>query len=251
MLLDRRSFRCQRSAALLTGCATVGSARPARLADCSPLPPVKVDEGRVIRTVAGLRPYRASGFVVRAEPLGDKSLVHNYGHGGAGITLELGKLEAGDRPRPAGPQRSGRGDRRRRAGPDDGQAGAGSRVSGHHLCQGPAAATRPPTSPAGRFRPSAISARDAVTPSLEAAVHGRRWITAGAAGRSWSATIMGSAGCRPTRKSSRPVAEAIGWIAYYPDGADSCRRAEHPFPIDNVVRFDTHVCRNRPLPSPD
>ncbi|HEX8062214.1 MAG TPA: FAD-dependent oxidoreductase [Allosphingosinicella sp.] len=54
------------------------------------LPPVNVAESRVIRTVAGLRPYRASGFVVRGEALGDKRLVHNYGHGGAGITLSWG-----------------------------------------------------------------------------------------------------------------------------------------------------------------
>ena len=89
MLLDRRSFAAG-SAALLAGCATVGPPRSAPLAGCLPLPPVKVDQGRVIRTVAGLRPYRASGFVVRAEPLGDKKLVHNYGHGGAGITLSWG-----------------------------------------------------------------------------------------------------------------------------------------------------------------
>ena len=89
MLLDRRSFAAG-SAALIAGCATVGPPRSARLAGCLPLPPVKVDQGRVIRTVAGLRPYRASGFVVRAEPLGDKKLVHNYGHGGAGITLSWG-----------------------------------------------------------------------------------------------------------------------------------------------------------------
>ncbi len=44
----------------------------------------------MIRTLAGLRPYRESGFVVRAEALGDKRLVHNYGHGGAGITLSWG-----------------------------------------------------------------------------------------------------------------------------------------------------------------
>jgi glycine/D-amino acid oxidase-like deaminating enzyme len=44
----------------------------------------------VIRTIAGLRPFRAAGFVVRAEALGDKRLVHNYGHGGAGITLSWG-----------------------------------------------------------------------------------------------------------------------------------------------------------------
>src|SRR5207253_2525326 len=30
------------------------------------------------------------GFVVRADPLGEKRLVHNYGHGGAGITLSWG-----------------------------------------------------------------------------------------------------------------------------------------------------------------
>lgn len=57
---------------------------------CTPLVPVKVDAGRVIRTVAGLRPYREPGFVVRREQLGDKALVHNYGHGGAGITLSWG-----------------------------------------------------------------------------------------------------------------------------------------------------------------
>ncbi len=89
MLLDRRAFAAG-SAALLTGCATTGSRRIGPIADCAPLAPVKVDEGRVIRTVAGLRPYRAAGFVVRAEALGDKKLVHNYGHGGAGITLSWG-----------------------------------------------------------------------------------------------------------------------------------------------------------------
>lgn len=64
---------------------TAGSATPGAC-----LPPVRVSPDRVIRTVAGLRPYRAQGFVVRAEPLGTKRLVHNYGHGGAGITLSWG-----------------------------------------------------------------------------------------------------------------------------------------------------------------
>ncbi|MES2147445.1 MAG: FAD-dependent oxidoreductase [Pseudomonadota bacterium] len=86
MLLDRRSFTLG-SAALVSGCATVAT-RPS--AACTPLPPVKVDPSRVIRTVAGLRPYRPSGYVVRAEALGDQKLVHNYGHGGAGITLSWG-----------------------------------------------------------------------------------------------------------------------------------------------------------------
>jgi glycine/D-amino acid oxidase-like deaminating enzyme len=88
MLLDRRAFSLG-SAALLSGCATVAGG-PRRVAGCTPLAPVKVDASRVIRTVAGLRPYRRQGFVVRAEALGEKKLVHNYGHGGAGITLSWG-----------------------------------------------------------------------------------------------------------------------------------------------------------------
>jgi len=51
---------------------------------------VRVAEDRVIRTVVGLRPFRASGFVVRVEKLGDTTVVHNYGHGGGGITLSWG-----------------------------------------------------------------------------------------------------------------------------------------------------------------
>jgi D-amino-acid oxidase len=51
---------------------------------------VHVSEDRIIRTVVGLRPFRPSGFVVRAERIGDKTVVHNYGHGGGGITLSWG-----------------------------------------------------------------------------------------------------------------------------------------------------------------
>jgi glycine/D-amino acid oxidase-like deaminating enzyme len=86
--MHRRAFLgSAASTLLLPACATTGTRTAAR-AGC--LPPVDVSPERVIRTVAGLRPYRASGFVVRAEPLGDKRLVHNYGHGGAGITLSWG-----------------------------------------------------------------------------------------------------------------------------------------------------------------
>src|SRR5580765_2484789 len=85
--MDRRAFLGSAAAAFtLPSCATTMS----RTAPTGCLPPVNVAADRVIHTVAGLRPYRASGFVVRAEALGDKRLVHNYGHGGAGITLSWG-----------------------------------------------------------------------------------------------------------------------------------------------------------------
>lgn len=54
------------------------------------LAPVKVARNRIIRTVVGLRPFRRQGFVVRSEPLGNKLLIHNYGHGGSGVTLSWG-----------------------------------------------------------------------------------------------------------------------------------------------------------------
>lgn len=44
----------------------------------------------MIREVVGHRPFRPSGFVVRAEDLDGKTLVHNYGHGGGGISLAWG-----------------------------------------------------------------------------------------------------------------------------------------------------------------
>src|SRR5262245_22783279 len=54
------------------------------------LPPVHVAQERVIRIDVGLRPFRPHGFRVEREALGDKVLVHNYGHGGGGITLSWG-----------------------------------------------------------------------------------------------------------------------------------------------------------------
>ena len=51
---------------------------------------VDVSEDRIIRRVVGLRPFRPAGFVVRAESLGDQLLVHDYGHGGGGVTLSWG-----------------------------------------------------------------------------------------------------------------------------------------------------------------
>lgn len=76
------------SALALPACAPTARLSVAQAPAC--LPPVRAEMGRVIRTVAGLRPYRPSGFVVRPDALAGKRLVHNYGHGGGGITLSWG-----------------------------------------------------------------------------------------------------------------------------------------------------------------
>ena len=89
--------------------------------------PVKVARNRIIREVVGLRPYRPAGFVVSAERLGEKLIVHNYGHGGAGITLSWGTaslaldLLSGRPASPGGPRHQ----RRTSATPSFAVLGAG------------------------------------------------------------------------------------------------------------------------------
>src|ERR1700756_4886075 len=40
--------------------------------------------------IAGVRPYRNSSYRLDAETISGKFIVHNYGHGGASITLSWG-----------------------------------------------------------------------------------------------------------------------------------------------------------------
>ena len=79
---------------LLAGCAagtTAMNTSPANFTPSGlPLRRVKVAEERVIRTIAGLRPFRPNGFNVSHERRGEKALIHNYGHGGGGISLSWG-----------------------------------------------------------------------------------------------------------------------------------------------------------------
>ena len=55
-----------------------------------PLPSLKVSLDRVIKETVGLRPFRQNGFRVEKELLGNKTIVHNYGHGGSGWSLSWG-----------------------------------------------------------------------------------------------------------------------------------------------------------------
>jgi D-amino-acid oxidase len=228
---DRRGFLAAGSAALLSGCSTLATDR---LRDCTPLAPVEADPSRLIRTVAGLRPYRRSGFVVRAEPLGEKVLVHNYGHGGGGITLSWGSSKLATEIGLQGHE-----------GP---VAVLGSGVMGlstARLVQDAGfpvtiyTAALPPETTSniagGQFHPYAVFRDDAVTQDF------RTQFTR-ALDYSW-------------RRFQIMVGDDYGirWLPTYveTDSADAklletfppinrmLKHSEHPFPLDGVLRYDT------------
>jgi glycine/D-amino acid oxidase-like deaminating enzyme len=233
MLIDRRGFAVAGSAALLSGCATVGG-RPRTFASCTPLAPVNVDSSRVIRTVAGLRPYRAAGFVVRAEALGDKRLVHNYGHGGAGITLSWGSSKLATELGLQG-----------HSGP---VAVLGSGVMGlstARLVQEAGfpvtiyAAALPPDTTSniagGQFHPFGLYREDMVTPewmaqftrALEYSWRRFQIMVGDDYGVRWLPTFVAS---------GSPEAQLL---PYFPPINRVLSAREHPFPIDSVIRYDT------------
>lgn len=232
MYLDRRTFSAG-SAALLTGCATV-DARPRSTSNCTPLAPVVVDESRIIRTIAGLRPYRASGFVVRAEALGDKRLVHNYGHGGAGITLSWGSSKLATElglPGHRGPV-----------------AVLGSGVMGlstARLVQEAGfpvtiyTAALPPDTTSnvagGQFHPFGFFREDSATPEFKA-----QYLRAlDYSWRRFQIMVGDDYGIRwlPTFvEANSPDAREI---ANFPPINRMLFEAEHPFPLSSVLRYDT------------
>ena len=232
MLVDRRTVVAG-SAAFLSGCATVGT-HPRTFSDCTPLAPVDVDASRVIRTVAGLRPYRAPGFVVRAEALGDKRLVHNYGHGGGGITLSWGSAKLATElglPDHSGPVAV---------------LGAGVMgLSTARLVQDAGfpvtlyTAALPPDTTSniagGQFHPYAVFDDDVATPELKAQFTRAleySW-------RRFQIMVGDDYGIRwlPTYVERGTPEQRL--LADFPPFNRLLSTAEHPFPLDRVLRYDT------------
>lgn len=109
--MDRRTLLHRAGLGLLGigayGCAS-GPAGASSVLGASPalhLAPVRASWDRVIRTTVGLRPYRPSGFVLRAESLDDKLLIHNFGHGGSGMSLSWGTAQLAAELALEGPER--------------------------------------------------------------------------------------------------------------------------------------------------
>lgn len=95
LLTRRHIVQLLGAGALLTagGCAPVSAVqRPDYLRPYSrrPWAAPRVSMDAVIRVVVGHRPYRAGGFRIEREKFGNKLVVHNYGHGGGGISLGWG-----------------------------------------------------------------------------------------------------------------------------------------------------------------
>ncbi|MEW5686239.1 MAG: FAD-dependent oxidoreductase [Pseudomonadota bacterium] len=92
---DRRRFLTGAAAlggfGLLGGCATAGSTPPKPGFRPAPLlAPVRASLDRLTHISVCLRPFRAAGPRMDAETVGDKLVVHNYGHGGSGWSLSWG-----------------------------------------------------------------------------------------------------------------------------------------------------------------
>lgn len=233
--LDKRQFLTAGTLAA-TGLALPGctaALRPTAASGC--LPPVDVDPSRVIRHVVGLRPYREAGFVVRAEALGPIRLVHNYGHGGGGITLSWGSSRLATQLGLHG-----------HSGP---VAVIGAGIMGlttARLVQEAGfpvtiyTAALPPDTTSniagGQWGPYSVYRDGAVTPAFRsqfAAALDYSWrrfqiMVGDDYGVRWLTTYTEGDGPDP----SNPVAR-------YEPAARKLTRAEHPFPLDRVARYDT------------
>jgi D-amino-acid oxidase len=93
--MNRRHFLGGVAVAGLSGCAHKirTAAVPTVLPPYEVLPrlmPIRARLDRIFRVTVCLRPFRAAGPRLDVERVGDKTVVHNYGHGGSGWSLSWG-----------------------------------------------------------------------------------------------------------------------------------------------------------------
>jgi glycine/D-amino acid oxidase-like deaminating enzyme len=89
--MNRRDFLGGVALASLTGCARRVATAPAPSVEPLPkLMPIRAQVDRIFRVTVCLRPFRAAGPRLDVERVGDKTVVHNYGHGGSGWSLSWG-----------------------------------------------------------------------------------------------------------------------------------------------------------------
>ncbi|MBI2680144.1 MAG: FAD-binding oxidoreductase [Candidatus Solibacter usitatus] len=92
--MNRRDF-FGIAAAGLSGCAPKARKAAAlpvlpRSGEIPQLMPIRAEVDRIFRVTVCLRPFRAAGPRLDVERVGDKTVVHNYGHGGSGWSLSWG-----------------------------------------------------------------------------------------------------------------------------------------------------------------
>jgi glycine/D-amino acid oxidase-like deaminating enzyme len=90
--MNRRDFLGGVALAGLSGCArrVQTAAIPPPHEVFPKLMPVRAEVDRIFRVTVCLRPFRAAGPRLDVERVGDKTVVHNYGHGGSGWSLSWG-----------------------------------------------------------------------------------------------------------------------------------------------------------------
>ena len=93
MWLDRRGLLAAAGALPLAACARPSPPLAPAFAARAPLAPLRLSPERLVRITTCLRPFRREGPRIEAETLGDKRIVHNYGHGGSGWSLCWGSAE--------------------------------------------------------------------------------------------------------------------------------------------------------------
>ncbi len=204
--------------------------------------PVDARPENHVRSTVGLRPFRNSGFRLESERLDGKQLIHNYGHGGGGITLSWGTANIAvgmirENPPPGPVAVIGAGviglttaELLQRLGYD---VVIYTAAAWPHTTSNASAAT---------FYPSHVIAADRVTPAftsrLEAALyrsyHAFQRMTGSRYAVKWLDSFGLQHGPQPT--GGEPDVETRVHLKVVGDSSRVLDRSEHPFAADRVTQ---------------